>query len=71
MSLGISQKLGILRKSRKIYEDDNILRRCLFSFILPHFEYCSAVLSYAADSHLRLLGRAFHSVFAFRPGLGH
>ena len=62
MSVNISQKLGILRKSRKIYEDDSILRRCFFSFLLPHFEYCSAVWSSAADSHLRLLERAFNSV---------
>ena len=62
MSRSISQKLGILRKSKKIYEDDNILRRCFFSFTLPHFEYCSAVWSSAADCHLRLLDRAFNSV---------
>ena len=62
MARGISQKLGILRKSKKIYKDDDILRRCFFSFILPHFEYCSAVWSSAADSHLRLLERAFNSV---------
>ena len=62
MSRSISQKLGILRKSRKIYEDDNILRRCFFSFTLPHFEYCSAIWSSAADCHLRLLDRAFNSV---------
>ena len=62
MSRSISQKLGILRKSKKIYEDDDILRRCFFSFTLPHFEYCSAVWCSAADCHLRLLDRAFNSV---------
>ena len=62
MSRCLSQKLGILRKSKKIYMDDNILRNCFFSFTLPHFEYCSAVWSSAADCHLRLLDRAFNSV---------
>ena len=62
LSRMISPKLGILRKSKKIYENDNILRNCFFSFILPHFEYCSAVWMSAADSHLRLLDRAFNSV---------
>ena len=62
MSRSISQKLGLLRKSKKIYEDDIILRKCFFSFTLPHFEYCSAVWSSAADCHLRLLDRAFNSV---------
>ena len=62
VSRSISQKLGILRKSKKIYKDDSILRKCFFSFTLPHFEYCSAVWSSAADCHLRLLDRAFNSV---------
>ena len=57
MSLGISQQLGI-----KIDEDDDILRSCFFSFILPQSEYCSALSSSAADYHLRLLERAFNLV---------
>lgn len=57
MARAISSKLGIFRKCKKIYEDD-ITRRCFFSFILPHFEYCSSVWLSAADSHLRLLDRS-------------
>ena len=62
MSRDISQKLGILRKSKKIYEDNSILCKCFFSFTLPHFQYCSAVWSSAADCHIRLLDRGFNSV---------
>ena len=32
-----------------------------FSFTLPHFEYCCALWSSAADCHLGLLYRAFNS----------
>ena len=62
MSRTISSKLGILRKCKKVFETDDILRNCFFSFILPHFEYCSAVWLSAADSHLKLLDRSFNSV---------
>ena len=62
MSRVLSPKLGILRKTRIIYEEDNVLRRCFFSFILPHFEFCSAVRSSAADSHIKLLDRMFNSI---------
>lgn len=62
MSRVISSKLGILRKCSKIYQDDDILRNCFFSFILPHFEYCAPVWMSAADSHLDLLDRAFSSI---------
>ena len=62
MVRAISSKLGIIRKCKKIYEDDNITRRCFFSFILPHFEYCSSAWLSAADSHLRLLDRSFNSI---------
>ena len=62
MSRAISPKLGILRKCKKVFENDDILRKSFFSFILPHFEYCSAVWLSAADTHLRLLDRSFNSV---------
>ena len=69
MVRAISPKLGILRKCRRIYDDDNIIRRCFFSFILPHFEYCSSVWLSAAESHLRLLDRSFNSVKFLLPDL--
>ena len=38
-------------------------------FILPHFEYCSPIWLYAADSHFRLLKRAFFMIRFFIPEL--
>ena len=65
----IAQKLGLLRKSFKIFNDQSILRKCFYSFILPCFEYCSPVWSSAADSHLRLLDRTLNSCKFLIPGL--
>ena len=65
----IAQKLGKLRKSFKIFNDQSILRKCFYSFILPCFEYCSPVLSLAADSHLRLLNRNLNACKFLIPDL--
>ena len=35
-----------------------LLGRCFRGFVLPVFEHCSAVWCSAADTHLKLLGRA-------------
>ena len=59
----------MLRKCRRIYADDDIVRNCFYSFILPHFEYCSPVWSSAADTHLRLLDRAFNQIKFLLPSL--
>ena len=65
----VSQKVGLLRKCRRIYGDDDIIRNCFYSFILPHFEYCSPVWGSAADTHLKLLDRAFNQVKFLLPSL--
>lgn len=66
----VSQKVGLLRKCRKIYSDDAIVRNCFYSFILPFFEYCSPVWLSAAESNLKLLDRAFGQIRFLLPNLG-
>ena len=41
-----------------MFHDGSILERCFRGFVLPIFEYCSAVWCSAADTHLKLLDRA-------------
>ena len=53
-----SQRLGILRKSWRVFHDRSLLGRCFRGFVLPVLEYCSAVWCSAADTHLKLLDRA-------------
>ena len=52
------QRLGILRKSRRVFHDRALLGRSFRGFILPVLEYCSAVWCSAADTHIKLLYRA-------------
>ena len=44
VSITASQRLGILRKSWRVFHDRSLLGRCFRSFVLPVLEYCSAVL---------------------------
>ena len=67
MSSSIAQKIGILRKCRKVYEDDSIVKHSFFSFILPHFEYCAPVWCSAAQSHIRLINRCFSMIRFILP----
>ena len=53
-----SQRLGILRKSWRVFNDRSLLGRCFWGFVLPVLEYCSAVRRSAADAHLKLPDRA-------------
>ena len=53
------QRLGILRKSWRVFHDRSLLGTCFQGFVLPVFEYCSAVWCSAVDTHLKLLDRAF------------
>ena len=39
-----SQRLGILRKSWRVFHDRSLPERCFRGFVLPILEYCSAVL---------------------------
>ena len=52
-----SQRLGILRKSWRVFQDRLLLGRCYRGFVLPVLEYCSAVWCSAGDTHLKLLDR--------------
>ena len=58
VSRAASQRLGILRKSWRVFHDRSLLGRCFRGFILPVLKYCSAVWCSAADTHLKLLDRA-------------
>ena len=57
VSRAASQRLGILRKSWRVFHDRSLLGRCFRGFVLPVLEYCSAVWCSAADTHLKLLDR--------------
>ena len=54
VSSAVVQKIGLLRKSFRIFGEHNVLLRCFNSCILPCLEYYSPVWSSAADSHLEL-----------------
>ena len=58
VSRAASQRLGILRKSWRVFHDRLLLGRCFRGLVLPVLEYCSAVRCSAADTHLKLLNRA-------------
>ena len=55
VSRAASQRLGVLRKSWRVFHDRSLLGRYFRSFFLPVLEYCSAVWCSAADTHLKLL----------------
>ena len=57
ISSSVAQKIGLLRKSFRIFGDHDVLLKCFNSFILPCLEYFSPVWSSAADSFLKLLDR--------------
>ena len=58
VSRASSQRLGILKKSWRVFHDRSLRGRCFRCFILLVLEYCSAVWCSAADTHLKLLDRA-------------
>ena len=58
VSRAVSQRLGILRKSWRVFHDRSLLERCFQGFVLPVFLYCSTVL--CSDTHLKLLDADTH-----------
>ena len=58
VSRAASQRLGILRKSWRVFHDRSIHGRSFWGFVLPVLGYCSAAWWSAADTHLKLLDRA-------------
>ena len=44
VSRAASQRLGILRKSWRVFYDGALLGRCFRRFVLPLLEFCSLVL---------------------------
>ena len=57
VSISASQRLGMLRKSWRVFHDRSLLGRCFRGFVLPFLGYCSAVWYSAADTHFKLLYR--------------
>ena len=57
----VSRKVGIIRKCWQTYQDDALVLKCFYAFLLPFFEYCSVVWLSAAPSHLNMLFRIFVS----------
>ena len=57
VSRAASQRLGMMRKSWRVFHDRLLIRRCFWGFVMPVLEYCSAVWLSAADTHLKLLDR--------------
>ena len=69
ISSSVAQKIGLLRKSFRIFGDHDVLLRCFNSFILPCLEYRSPVWSSAADSHLKLLDKNLRACKFLIPNL--
>ena len=69
VSRAASQRLGILRKSWRVFHDRTLLGRCFRGFVLPVLEYCSAVRCSAADAHVKLMDRAVSSAWFLTGGV--
>jgi hypothetical protein len=63
-----AQKLGIMRKARRLFDDQALAVRCFWTYILPFLEYCSPVWGSTAQSHLCLLDRIVRGAAALTAG---
>ena len=50
-----SKRVGILRKTMRVFRYVAVVAKCFWAFILPVLEYCSPVWMSAATSHLSLV----------------
>ena len=69
VSIAASQKLGILRKSSRVFHVRSLIGRCIRGFVLPVLEYYSAIWCSAADTHLKLLDRVVSSACFLAGGV--
>ena len=69
VSRAASLRLGILRKSWRVFRDRSLLGRCFRGFVLPVLKYCSAVWCSAADTHLKLLDRSVSGAWFLTGGV--
>ena len=69
VSRAVYQRLGILRKSWRVFHDRSLLGRCFRIFVLPVLEYCSAAWCSAADTHLELLNRSVSGALFLTGGV--
>ena len=69
VSTAASQRLGILRKFWRMFHDRSLLGRYFLGFVLPIFEYCSAVWCSVADTHLKLLDHAVSGAWFLTGGV--
>ena len=69
VSRAASLRLGILRKSWRVFHDRSLLGRCFRGFVLPVLEYCSTVWCSAADTRLKLLDRAVSGAWFLTGGV--
>ena len=69
ISSSVAQKIGLLRKSFRIFGDHDVLLNCFKTFILPCLDYCSPVWSSAAYSHIKLLDRNLQACKFLIPNL--
>ena len=57
VSRAASQRLGILRKSWRVFHDRSLLFRSFQVVALPVLEYCCALWYSSADTHFKLFDR--------------
>ena len=69
VSRAASQRLGILRKSWRVFHNKLVIGRCFWGFVLPVLEYRSAVWCSAADTHLKQLDLVVSSACFLAGGL--